>query len=215
MPEGLGLIPNPRREVGAWPEGSAGDESPPGRLGGARCLQEAGSREDPAPRPSCACYLCPTAALGSAGARWAPLGAKTDFPAPASQSGSGGNRLPFLLFGSSPPSGCAACPQRKPGCERPDCFLGVRGGFRKQDPRLLRDQRACRPALRSPTEKSSHTCLQPTSTHLASKEMGSLPPHLGGAFAALEREAAAPSSQGFLPGHPSRGPSPSTRACGA
>lgn len=127
MPEGLGLIPNPRREVGAWPEGSAGDESPPGRLGGARCLQEAGSREDPAPRPSCACYLCPTAALGSAGARWAPLRAKTDFPAPASQSGSGGNRLPFLLFGSSPPSGCAACPQRKPGCEGPDCFPGVRG----------------------------------------------------------------------------------------
>lgn len=164
------------------------------------------------PAPVISAPQQPWAAPGPAGLLLGPK--QISQPLPASP-GPGETVCLSCFLAALPPSGCAACPQRKPGCERPDCFPGVRGGFRKQDPRLLRDQRACRPALRSPTEKSSHTCLQPTSTHLASKEMGSLPPHLGGAFAALEREAAAPSSQGFLPGHPSRGPSPSTRACGA
>lgn len=119
---GVGAWP---RSLGTWPAGQqaprgGGDESPPARAGGSSLLTGGPSRwEDLPPRPSCACYLGPAAAPGQLRARWAPLGARADFPAAAGPEGQRGRGFLSCSLAALCASGRAACRGRKPGCEEP------------------------------------------------------------------------------------------------
>ncbi|CAN0138843.1 unnamed protein product [Rangifer tarandus platyrhynchus] len=77
-----------------------GDESPPGLAGQPLIVYvKPGSWEDPPPHPSCACYLCPTAALGQRQWPRGSSGARTDFPAyarPGVPSPEGKSAFPAL-----------------------------------------------------------------------------------------------------------------------